>query len=91
MVYCLLAHSLFDFIPHSTELTTLVAAEITLAYHGIRHGHSYLSQACTADVSKKLFHDSTIGKNLTCGRTKAREIAAKVLGEQKFFSDTKIY
>jgi hypothetical protein len=69
----------------------LVAAEITLAYHGIRHGHSYLSQACTADVSKKLFHDSTIGKNLTCGRTKAREIAAKVLGEQKFFSDTKIY
>jgi hypothetical protein len=91
LVYCLLAHSIFDFIPHSTELTKLVAAEITLVYHGIRHGHSYLSQACTADVSKKLFHDSTIGKNLTCGRTKAREIAANVLGEQKFFSDTKIY
>ncbi|CAF3300814.1 unnamed protein product [Rotaria sp. Silwood2] len=70
---------MFDFIPHSTELTKLVAAEITLVYHGIRHGHSYLSQACTADVSKKLFQDSTVGKNLTCGRTKAREIAANVL------------
>ncbi|CAF4109262.1 unnamed protein product [Rotaria sp. Silwood2] len=70
---------MFDFIPHSTELTKLVAAEITLVYHGIRHGHSYLSQACTADVSKKLFQDSTVGKNLTCGRTKACEIAANVL------------
>jgi hypothetical protein len=81
---------MFDFIPHSTELTKLTAAEITLVYHGIRHGHSYLSQACIADVSKKLFHDSIIGKSLTCGRTKAREIAVNVLGEQKFFSRTKI-
>jgi hypothetical protein len=82
---------MFDYIPQSTELTKLTAAEITLVYHGIRHGHSYLSQACIADVSKKLFHDSIIGKNLTCGRTKAREIVVNVLGEQKFFSRTKIY
>ena len=85
LVFCPLARSLLDFIPHSTELTKLVAAEITLVYHGIRHGHSYLSQGCTVDVSKRLFHDSTIGKNLTCGRTKAREIAVNVLGEQTFF------
>ena len=84
MILCPLARSLFDFIPHSTELTKLVAAEITLVYHGIRHGHSYLSQGCTVDVSKKLFPDSAIGKNLTCGRTKAREIAVNVLGEETF-------
>jgi len=82
---------MFDFIPPSTELTKLVAAEITLVYHGIHHGHSYLSQACTVDVLKELFHDSIIGKNLSCGRTKAREIATNVLGEQNFFSDAKIY
>ena len=82
MIYCFcLAHSLFDFIPPSSELTKLIAAEITLVYHGIRHGHSYSSQACTADVSKKLFQDSTIGKNLTCGRTKARDIAVNALGK----------
>ena len=72
---------MFDFIPHSSELTKSVAAEITLVYHGIRHGHSYSSQACTADVSKKLFHDSANVKHLTCGRTKAREIAVNVLGK----------
>ncbi|CAF1681801.1 unnamed protein product [Adineta ricciae] len=72
-------HSMLDFIPSSSELIKLIAAEITLVYHGIRHGHSYSSQACTADVSTKLFQDSTIGKNLTRGRTKAREIAVNVL------------
>ena len=70
---------MFDFIPHSSELTKLIAAETTLVYHGIRHGHSYLSQSCTVDVSKKLFHDSNIGKHLTCGKTKARELAANAL------------
>jgi hypothetical protein len=74
---------MFDFTYPSTELTKLIAAEITLVYHGIHHGHSYLSQACTADVLKKIFNESSIGKNLTCGRTKAREIAVNVLGKKK--------
>ncbi|CAM4901961.1 unnamed protein product [Rotaria socialis] len=70
---------MFDFIHPPSQLTSMIAAELTLVYHGIRHAHSYNSQSCTVDVSKKLFHDSTIAKNISCGRTKARELAVNVL------------
>ncbi|CAF5130096.1 unnamed protein product, partial [Rotaria magnacalcarata] len=73
------SRSMFDFIHPPSQLTSMVAAELTLVYHRVRHGHSYNSQSCTVDVSKKLFHDSTIAKNISCGRTKARELAVNVL------------
>ncbi|CAF1600543.1 unnamed protein product, partial [Rotaria magnacalcarata] len=73
------SRSMFDFIDPPSKLTSMVAAELTLVYHGVRHEHSYNSQSCTVDVSKKLFHDSTIAKNISCGRTKARELAVNVL------------
>ncbi|CAF3384175.1 unnamed protein product [Rotaria sp. Silwood2] len=81
------SRSMFDFIHPLSQLTSMIAADLTLVYHGIRHGHSYNSQSCTVDVLKKLFHDSTIAKNISCGRTKARELAVNVLGNQNCISD----
>ncbi|CAF4419885.1 unnamed protein product, partial [Rotaria sp. Silwood2] len=39
--------SIHDFIPPSSTLTKLTAAELNLVYHGVRHGHNYISQSCT--------------------------------------------
>ena len=80
MIFFALARSMLDFIHAPSQLTSMIAAELTLVHHGVRHGHSYNSQSCTVDVAKKLFHDSTIAKNILCGRTKARELAVNVLG-----------
>jgi hypothetical protein len=56
------------------------AAEGTLVYHSVQHGHSYLSQQCTTDVIKTIFSSfSAIGKSISCGRTKCSSIAVNVL------------
>lgn len=72
---------MLDFLPTSSALTKLTTAELSLVYHGVRHGYSYVSQSCTTDLLKRIFHESSIGQNLSCGRTKARELAVNVLGE----------
>ncbi|CAF1655930.1 unnamed protein product, partial [Adineta ricciae] len=85
-----ISRSIFDFVHPPSQLIAMTAAEITLVYHGVRHGHSYISQSCTAKVSKKLFHDSVIAKDISCGRTKAREIAVNVLGKYAFIFHAEI-
>ena len=72
---------MLDFLPASTSLTKLTAAELSLVYHGVQHGYSYVSQSCTIDLLKRIFDESSIGQNLSCGRTKARELAVNVLGK----------
>ncbi|CAF0889809.1 unnamed protein product [Rotaria sp. Silwood1] len=69
------SRSIHDCIPASSTLTKLTAAELSLVYHGVSHGYSYLSQSCTVDLLKKIFNDSQIGQNITCGKTKARELS----------------
>ncbi|CAF4474433.1 unnamed protein product, partial [Rotaria magnacalcarata] len=71
--------SICDFIPPSSALTKLTAAELSLVYHGVRHGYSYISQSCTVDLLKKIFNESEIGQNISCGKTKARELSVNVL------------
>ncbi|CAF5217985.1 unnamed protein product [Rotaria magnacalcarata] len=70
----------------TSELNKLCAAEVTMVFHTVKHSHSYISQDCTINLSKKCFPDSSIAKNITCNRTKqyslinwAREIACNVL------------
>jgi hypothetical protein len=70
-----------DFIPPSTSLTKLTAAELSLVYHGVCHAHSYISQSCTIDLVKKIFNESYIGQNISCGKTKARDLSVNVLGK----------
>jgi hypothetical protein len=49
-------------------------------YHGVKHGHSYISQQCTTNLVKDLFESSsTVAKYLSCARTKSRAVACNVL------------
>ncbi|CAF4037025.1 unnamed protein product [Rotaria sordida] len=81
------SRSIRDFIVPSSALTKLTAAELSLVYHGVRHGYSYISQSCTFDLLKKIFGESYIGQNICCGKTKARELSVNVLVvEQPFES-----
>ncbi|CAF1459085.1 unnamed protein product, partial [Didymodactylos carnosus] len=73
--------SIHDFIPSSSTLTKLTAAELSLVFHGVHHGHSYISQSCTIDLLKKIFNESNIGQNIACGKTKSRDLAVNVLVE----------
>lgn len=62
------------------ERNKVSAAEATLVYHGVQHGHSYNSQQCTVNLIKDMFgSSSTTAKKLACRRTKARAIASDVL------------
>ncbi|CAF4522290.1 unnamed protein product, partial [Rotaria magnacalcarata] len=58
--HCSISRSICDFIPPSSALTKLTAAELSLVYHGI-------------------FNESEIGQNISCGKTKARELSVNVL------------
>ncbi len=77
-----LARSIHDFITPSSALTKLTAAELSLVFHGVHHGHSYISQSCTTDLLKRIFNESNIAQNITCGKTKARDLAVNVLGKK---------
>ncbi|CAF3916831.1 unnamed protein product [Rotaria sp. Silwood1] len=75
-----LARSINDFIPSSTTLTKLTAAELSPVYHSVHHGHSYVSQLWSVDLLKKIFNESDIRQNISCGKPKARDVAVNVLG-----------
>ncbi|CAF1565406.1 unnamed protein product, partial [Didymodactylos carnosus] len=65
----------------STGLDKISAAEATFVYHGVKQGHSYVSQECTINVAKPVFKSSSsVAKSITCGNTKSRTIACNVLG-----------
>ncbi|CAF1150096.1 unnamed protein product [Adineta steineri] len=68
-----------DTIKPSREKDEICAAEAVLVYHGVKHGHSYVSQQCLTNVCKIIFSSSTIANKLSCGRTKATSIALNVL------------
>lgn len=48
-------------------------------YHGVKHHHSYLSQDCSNKIQKKIYKDSSIAKQIQCGRTKAEALVEMVL------------
>lgn len=72
--------ALAQFITPENELDKISATECVLVFHGVKHGHSYRSQACNTDLLRTLFQSSTIAKAISCGKTKARAIACNVLG-----------
>ncbi|CAF5072568.1 unnamed protein product [Rotaria magnacalcarata] len=63
----------------TTELNKLCAVEGAMVFHTVKHSHSYISHACTINIIKKCFPDSSTAKNITCDKTKAREIACNIL------------
>ncbi|CAF1285831.1 unnamed protein product [Didymodactylos carnosus] len=65
------------------ELDKVSAAGTVFVYHGVKHSHSYVSQACTVNIVKKIFPDCTSGHNISCGKTKSHEICCNVLGVKR--------
>ncbi|CAF1543596.1 unnamed protein product [Rotaria magnacalcarata] len=60
--------------------TSSIEAEQEIMAHGVKHGHSYVSQQCTINLVKALFKSSsTVAKSLSCAKTKSRAIACNVL------------
>ncbi|CAF3205487.1 unnamed protein product [Rotaria sp. Silwood2] len=62
----------------SKEKDEIAAAEGTLVCHGVKRGHSFLSQQCLINVCKTIFTSSAVASNLSCARTKATAIAVYV-------------
>jgi hypothetical protein len=56
-----------------------VAGELALVFHIVKHNISCRSMDCANKLSKDIFHDSNLTKNISCGRTKADAIVKNVL------------
>lgn len=66
--------------PTTAEDCKLLAQEITLVYHNIKHNLSYNSLDCNIKLLKHMLPDAT--KKLFLGRTKAEALALNVLGKK---------
>ena len=64
--------------PGKTE-NAVNAAEAALAFHTVRHHHSYRSMDCTSVLLKTAFPDSDTAKKLSSARTKTEAIVNGVI------------
>lgn len=63
-----------------TKLDNQIAAsEGALAFHVLKHHHSFRSNDCTSKFLKTIFPDSEIAKRLSSAKTKTRAIATNVI------------
>ncbi len=68
------------FVKKSTcEQNKVIASQITIIYHNIRHNLSYNSLDCNLKLIAKIFQDSKVAKKISCGRTKSEMILVNVL------------
>lgn len=74
------SQSIENFFQKKNEINyDIIAAELMWTYHGVKHHHSYLSQDCSNKIQKKIYKDSSIAKQIQCGRTKAEALVEMVL------------
>ncbi|CAF1020804.1 unnamed protein product [Rotaria sp. Silwood1] len=67
------------------EKDEIAAAECTLLYHGVKHGHSYLSQQCLTNVCKTTFASSTVANRIIDLIDDADESAIKIFANARQF------
>jgi hypothetical protein len=69
--------SLALFIISKHELDKISATECVFVYHGVKHGHSCMSQKCTIDLVRTVFESSSssVTKSMSCGKTKVSSLA----------------
>ena len=65
--------------PGSKIDESVSAAEGTLAFHSVKHHHSYKSMDCTCKLIKSIIPDSDIAIKMSCARTKCEAIVNSVL------------
>lgn len=68
-----------SFMITKSSADKVTVTELTATYHGVRHGHSYLSTDCGNKVGAKIFSDSDIATKMSCGRTKSEALVENVL------------
>ena len=74
----------------------ITAAERTLAFHAVKHQHSFLSMDCTSVLPKKIFPYSNVAKKFSSGHTKTEKVVTSVLAQysidavQKSFEENNI-
>ena len=76
---CITAFFKSQFAPTTLDYKT-AAAEVTWAFHTVKHQQSFLSNDCTLHLFKTLFPDSDIAKKFALARTKTKNIITGVLG-----------
>ena len=54
------------------------AAEGILAFHAVKHHHSFLSMDCKSVFLKKIFPDSNVAKKFSRGHTKTEKVVTNV-------------
>lgn len=61
----------------------ICAFELTLAFHTVKHHHSFRSSECTVKLNKKILNEceAGAGDSISCGRTKLEAIVTGVLAE----------
>lgn len=55
------------------------AAEVTLAFHTVKHHQSYKSMDCTGSLLKVMFSDSNVASSISCARTKTEALVNNVI------------
>lgn len=64
---------------NSAEQDQVTAVEVSLAFHGVMHHHSYVSMDCGAKLLAECIPDSKVVKKIHCGRTKCSAIVENIL------------
>ena len=59
----------------------ITAAKGTLAFHAVKHHHSFLSMDCTSVLLKKIFPDSNVAKKFSSGSTKTEKVVTSILAQ----------
>ena len=54
----------------------ITTAEGTLAFHAVKHNHSFLSMDCTSVFLKKIFPDSNVAKEFSSGQRQKKLVLA---------------
>ena len=67
----------------------ITAAEVTLAFHAVKHHYSFLSVDCTSVILKKIFPDSNVAKKFSSGHTKTEKVVTSVLAQYSIDADLK--
>ncbi|KAJ8349752.1 hypothetical protein SKAU_G00248820 [Synaphobranchus kaupii] len=74
------------------EANMVTAAEVAHVYHTVKHNLSYSSADCALKLTLQTLGDSSIGKKISCGRTKAEALVTDVLSPkavEEFFTPEK--
>ena len=69
----------------------ITAAEGTLAFHAVKHHHSFLSMDCTSVSLKKIFPDSNVAKKFSGGRTITEKVGTTVLAQYSVYAVLKSF